>query len=308
MPAENVWYHVASIAKMVTAVGALKMVDLGLLKLDEPILDYSNLPLPPQVTLRHLLTHTSGIIDGVGYDKAVAQRLALEQWFNADEYSSGHRPGSHFQYSNLGFGLVGSLMEEASGECLQQWMQQHLFAPLGMAATYDLALLPKADELTSCKRLFPPRRGYQLDASRRIASARPLGCADPSAHYGLAAGGLFTTADGLGKLLSLLASSGKGILTSRSYQQMVTPATIQNFGKYSCGFGMGVFCVQNPRGQLFYGHQGFAYGAVQGAFWDPQNGNWIVSLNGGADESRMGRLGRTNLDVLNLFLGGCRWI
>jgi len=303
-PAIGAWYHTASIAKMVTAVGALKMCDEGLLSLDAPVADYSHLPVGKETTLRHLLTHTSGIIDGKGYAESVSQRLPLDKWFSINNYSNGYKPGTHFQYSNLGFGLVGSLMEEASGVSLHHWMKTNVFEPLGMSAAYDLTVLPAEAELVSSKRLFPPQTHLNLDALARRQKAEPLIHADPMKHYGLAAGGLYATADALIILMTALANKESTLLKEETILQMLTPAVTQSFDGYSCGFGMGIFCITQDSGRKLYGHQGFAYGAVQGAFWDEKTKACVVSLNGGADETRIGRMGRTNLDIINTFFGG----
>ena len=199
-------------------------------------------------------------------------------------------------------------MEEASGESLQRWMTENLFNPCSMDATYDLAALPESAFLVSSKRLFPPSRKFAFDASKRRQSAIITNSPDPLTHYGLAAGGLFATAKALYSFIKSLTPVEGKILSRETMAHMLSPLTTQSFENYDCGFGMGIFCLTNRRGVQIYGHQGFAYGAVQGAFWRPDSGKIVISLNGGADEARMGRLGRTNMDVINTFLGGGEWI
>lgn len=307
-PAQDAWYHVASIAKMVTAFGALKQCEMGLLSLDAPVGDYSRLPIKGNITLRQLLTHTSSIIDTPAYHTAVAKRLPLSGWVTESIYDNAFKPGEHFQYSNLGFGLVGSLMEEATNYSLHHWMNENVFLPLKMEASYDLTSLPEEATLISSQRLFPPQRSYSFNADARRQHASVIAAADPMTHFGLAAGGLYATAKALISFVDELACDRQGVLSSSLVSQMLKPAATLNFGSYRCGFGLGVFCIENNNGDTIYGHQGFAYGAVQGAFWHPQTKRCVVSLNGGADETRVGRLGRTNLDVINLFLGGNQWI
>ena len=307
-PPPGAFYHVASIAKMVTALGALRLSAAGVLPLDAPVGDYSRLPIPPHVTLRQLLSHTSGILDGPGYGEAIARRRPLGDFINAPGFLSGEAPGTCLQYSNLGFGLVGSLMEEATGESLQALMARSVFSPLGMAAVYDLTALPEGAFVVSSRRLFPPGKGYALDGPERLKKAIPLMGPDPLTHYGLAAGGLFAAAGAIEKLLVCLASEAHGLLPFKEYQLMLSPTALQDFGTYRCGFGLGIFCLESRRGLRVYGHQGFAYGGVQGAFWRPDTRAWAVSLNGGGDESRLGRLGRTNLDIIQTLLGGGLWM
>jgi len=306
-PPTNAYYHVASIAKMVTAVGALQMVQRGQLSLHEPMIAYSRLPIPPEVTLEHLLAHTSGIIDGPGYGSAVAQRIPLNELLARDGFLSSVRPGERFQYSNLAFGIVGSLIEEISGQSLDEYMKEHLFHPWGIDATYDLTSLSNEAHLVSCRRHFPPSRGFALDGPARLKAAQPLSTSDPLHHYGLAAGGLFMTAEGLLKWMQHLFVD-QTLLSPSLLETMLTPRSVNTFKGYRCGFGLGMFCLESLTGHKVYGHQGFAYGAVQGAFWSPETNRLLVSLNGGADESRRGRLGVANLDLINLTLGGSEWI
>ena len=282
------------------------MVQKGLLSLSAPIASYSKLPVPSGVTLEHLLSHTSGIVDGPGYSSAIARRIPLDELLKADGFVSAHHPGTHFQYSNLAFGIVGCLMEEVSGQSLDQLMKDSLFKPLGIDATYDLTTLSNADQVVSSRRHFPPSCGYALDGLARYKNAKPLQGSDPLHHYGLAAGGLFITAKGLLKLMQKLFVD-QTLLSPTLLETMLMPRHTSIFKGYRCGFGLGVFCLEAQTGQKIYGHQGFAYGAVQGAFWSPDTNKLLVSLNGGADESRRGRLGVTNLDLINLTLGGGQW-
>ena len=75
-----------------------------------------------------------------------------------------------------------------------------------------------------------------------------------------------------------------------------------SYGKLSpqLTYGLGLLRIQDPRlsSRLILGHQGFAYGCADGAFWEEDTGNCVITLNGGCSEAREGRLGLLNRDVL----------
>ena len=77
-----------------------------------------------------------------------------------------------------------------------------------------------------------------------------------------------------------------------------------SYGNFSqtLSYGLGLLRISDPvlSDGIIYGHQGFAYGCVDGAFWEESTGNILLSLNGGCSESRSGRFGTANLDL-------CRW-
>ena len=137
-PATN--YRLASVSKQFTAAAILLLVQDGKLGLDDPLRRW--LPSLPRaadaITLRHLLTHTSGLVDyedlmaadyaGQIRDAGVLQLLEREDrtWF---------APGSAYRYSNSGYALLALVVEQASGETFQQFLRRRIFEPLGMHDT-----------------------------------------------------------------------------------------------------------------------------------------------------------------------------
>lgn len=134
-------FESGSVSKWIASIVVMKMVDLGLLKLDEPITRY----LPAyradtgaQLTLRHLLSHSSGVPNDVSAARKADRQVAyteLEQMDAVKRYASGDlafKPGTDWDYSHSNWLIVKAVVEQSSGksyaDCLQQWV----LAPLGL--------------------------------------------------------------------------------------------------------------------------------------------------------------------------------
>lgn len=144
-------FRIASVSKLVTALGAMKLVEQGALALDQDVGAYlgyrlRNPHFPEQaITLRMLLTHTSSLRDegGFRFDPAVDLKEVLlpgGRLHGAGAMWSGaHAPGTWFEYVNFNAGLLATVMEAASGERFDRLMRRLLFEPMGLKAGFYLA-------------------------------------------------------------------------------------------------------------------------------------------------------------------------
>jgi CubicO group peptidase (beta-lactamase class C family) len=146
----------ASVSKMHTATAALQLVEEGLVELDAPVTDlvpYFQVEGAPasSITLRHLLTHTSGLPDMLDWSCDV-QDAGLQESVEGWELPLHAPPGSFYNYSNTGFSLAGALIEEVTGQSFVVAMQERVLDPSGMErASFDVALAsdgPHADGTT----------------------------------------------------------------------------------------------------------------------------------------------------------------
>lgn len=133
-------YRLASVTKQFTATAILLLVEDGKLGLDDKVRRW--LPVPPPatdtITVRHLLTHTSGLID---YEDIIPDDTT-RQLRDADVLrllSTQNRtyfaPGTDYRYSNSGYALLALIVERASGESFQEFLRDRIFQPLGMRHT-----------------------------------------------------------------------------------------------------------------------------------------------------------------------------
>ena len=146
--------NIASVSKTVTAAAVMLLCETGRVKLDDPI--KLHLPFPVQnpshprtaITVRHLLAHVSSIADGPAYNKSYHcgdTRFHLADWLHdyltpgrplySNENFHPWTPGIRFAYSNVGFGLLGYLIETVSGIPFEEFCAKFLFVPLGMNDT-----------------------------------------------------------------------------------------------------------------------------------------------------------------------------
>ncbi|ANS68187.1 beta-lactamase [Streptomyces lincolnensis] len=137
-------YDVMSVTKQFTAAAILKLEVLGRLRVSDRI-DRHLGPVPADkraVTVEHLLTHTSGLVEGLGDDYDPLSRGELVRGALASTLLSA--PGAEFRYSNTGYSLLAAIVEQASGDAYEPFLARHLFAPAGMTRTgYVLPRWPR---------------------------------------------------------------------------------------------------------------------------------------------------------------------
>ena len=134
-------YRIGSLTKQFTAAAVMQLVEVGLMSLDDPMTQY--LPDYPtqghEVSIRHLLTHTSGIksytsLGDVFWLKAGLLDLShteMLELFHDEPFDFA--PGEEYRYNNSGYYLLGMIIEEVSGESYDDYLDAHLFGPLGLS-------------------------------------------------------------------------------------------------------------------------------------------------------------------------------
>lgn len=309
----DTFFRCASISKLVTALGVMVLAEENRLSLDEDVSLYLGTrirnPRYPEapITLAHLLSHTSGIVDGPGYGRALGERISYGEALSFPGSFGQGAPGAAFCYSNLGAGLCGSVAEAVTGQSLDSFMRERVFAPLEMEATYSLCAIAHVERVAAGYQVMPwrgPEKSRVFDPEKRRRTARPIEGPDPDFHYLLGAGSLFATAPSLGKIACLLAREGEPLLRRETFRQMVaafTPYAIN--GRYMA-HGLGIARVTDD--SLWSGpllnHQGFAYGMAQGLFLDPETGNGFVQLNSGASVARRNHIAKINRAMVPIFM------
>lgn len=298
-------FRAASITKMTTALCLLRLQQQGLIALDTPLFDVLPCSLSAdhplrRATIRQALCHTSGLRDTPAYSQALAQGDGYDAALS-DAAACGSIPGETFAYCNFAFGLLGSLIEQVTGEALETVYQREVFLPLDMHATLDASTLRPEDVLPISRVLpYHARKTWKVEQ----VSARALTAPDPAHHFGYAAGSLYTDAASLDHLLTMLAQQGCWNDTVYLPPEAIADMTQEHaaYGEASptLSYGLGLLIIRDPQlsPHRILGHQGFAYGCADGAFFEEGTGKRVVLLNGGASEARVGRLGRFNRDIL----------
>ena len=163
-------YRMASISKLITTLGVMKLVEDGKLALDADVSAYLGyrlrnpaFPNDP-ITLRMLLTHTSTLRDDAGYyweaklDVNLREVLLPEGrlYDKGQAWATNARPGTYFQYANFPWGVVGTIMERATGERFDRLMRRLVFDPMGLKGGFHPADFSRA-ELDNTATLYRKR-------------------------------------------------------------------------------------------------------------------------------------------------------
>lgn len=206
-------YNLYSITKTFTALAILKLAEQGIVDLHASAAEYlRGIPLSPGVTIKHLLSHSSGISDPIPLSWI---HLAEESNFNADAFFQPllqkhsvpkFPPGKRFKYSNLGYVLLGQVISRVSGMPYENYIAQYILSHLDLApgalsfriADYRTHALGYHKQWSSTSLLL----SFFIDKSRYMEKAegawKPF---KPLYVNGAAYGGLVGTTDGLVKYL-----------------------------------------------------------------------------------------------------------
>jgi CubicO group peptidase (beta-lactamase class C family) len=237
-------FEIGSITKQFTAAGILMLAQEGKLSVDDKISKY--LKDPPEawanVTVRHLLTHTSGIKSYTGLDGfQIWRHLTQEQFIKAiGKEPMEFQPGDSWKYCNTGFNLLGYIIENVSGKNYWEFMGERVFQPLGMQAT--------------TKRLYSlviPNRASGYEQTNHVWMNR-----DTDLTEVFSAGAIASTAGDLAKWS--VALDGDRLLNAASKAQMWTPVKLNDGKTRKYGFGWNVDTLE--------GHKNIGHGGSTSGF------------------------------------------
>lgn len=223
-------YAVGSISKQFTAAALLLEQEQGKVSLDDKVSKfYADLTRSNEVTIRELLSHTSG------YEDYAPQDYLIPEWtrpITPDEILTrwakkplNFDPGTEWQYSNTNFVLAGRILEKVSGEELLPFLEEHFFEPLGMTSAGDCEVHNPEDATAYTRYALGPPRQVGREAT----------------GWYFAAGELCMTASDLAKWdINFLQ---KKILSAKSYEEFTREVKLKN-GKpthYALGLGISDF-------------------------------------------------------------------
>ena len=137
--------RIASISKLVTAIGVMRLVEAGKLDLDADVSGYLGWELrnpafpDTPITLRLLLSHRSSLTDAAGYWQTPLGGKISDILADPRAWDDSHAPGQYFRYTNLNFPLVAQVMERATGERFDLLMDRLVLEPLGIEGCFNWA-------------------------------------------------------------------------------------------------------------------------------------------------------------------------
>lgn len=234
-------FQIQSVTKTFTATAVMLLVEEGRIGLEDKLTKHlDNLPESwSAVTLRHLLSHTSGIKDfinepTVDLRKDVAPQDVIE---SLRDRPLNFSPGDRYASSNTGYHLLGMVIQKVTGKSWSEFLQERILGPLQM---HDTQVISWADIITN-------RAAGYLWADGGLQNGRYVA----PTILGYAGGGLRSTVVDLAKWDAALYS--EKILKQATLEQMWTPARLNNGSESNYGFG---WAIGKSRGHRLISHTG----------------------------------------------------
>lgn len=280
-------FRIASISKSFSATSIMQLVEAKKLSLDDDAgkligfrLRNPNFP-DKVITLRMLMSHLSSINDSQGY----FSYDAIDPDKNPDwaKCYSNNEPGTHYDYCNLNYNMVGGIIEKISGERFDQYVKHHVLDPLGLYGGYCVDSLDKSR--------FASIYEYNRDSAKFIPS--PNAYAPRSAEiaayvFGKSTpifsptGGMKISAPDLARYMimhkNLGKAHGKRIISEKSSMEMQTPLSEEEH------YGLAIETTQKMiPGLTMIGHTGSAYGLYSAMFFSADRKFGIVVISNGCD-------------------------
>jgi len=269
-------FEIGSVTKQFTAAAILLLAQEGKLSVDDNI--PRHLKGAPEswsrITIRHLLTHTSGLKNYTGLDGfELARRMTQEQFIaQIAAWPPDFQPGEKWAYCNTGYNLLGYIIENVSGTSYRDFLERKIFAPLGMSAT----------ALRDPRAVLPSRAaGYETNRAGQFVSRNP----DLTDVF--SAGALVSTVGDLARWNAAL--NADVILTAASRAQMWTPVRLNGGTAHPYGFG---WFLEPWHGHADIGHSGSTSGFSASLQRFPEAGLAVILLTNSDEFDIATRLAR----------------
>jgi CubicO group peptidase (beta-lactamase class C family) len=292
--------RVASISKLVVALGVMRLEEQGNIDLDRDVSAYLGwqvrnpaFPATP-ITMRQLLSHRSGLRDKIDYIVPLDGDLSFVL-AKPEAWEAKYPPGAYFSYANINSPLIAAVMESATGERFDRLMARLVLTPLGLDACYNWGAGCSDGRRARAVTLLRPNGDLAKDAAITGKDPCPVYAASDGScdveklyrlgHNGSAfspQGGLRISARDLAKVGQMLLNEGKPLLSKKSFAEMIGPVWTFNGsnGDYDKGYfkayGLGIHWLEDGRGGQWIGHVGEAY-SLRAGFWvNRKAGNGFV--------------------------------
>jgi CubicO group peptidase (beta-lactamase class C family) len=319
--------RIASISKLIVAIGVMRLVEAGTLDLDQDVSDrlgwrLRNPAFPDQpITLRLLLSHRSSLKDDIDYAIPLG-RTVQETLADPLAWDAEHPPGAYFRYANINFPVIASVMEKATGERFDRLMARLVFAPLKIDACFNWTTCSDAAVARAVTLRSETGEVRRDDLSGKRTDC-PVLSPDPACdltHYRLGSngalfspqGGARISAAGLARIGQLLLRGGEGLISPKSIEALIGPAWVYDGRNgdtengFWCAYGLAVqtlaaspACGNDPFGDGVQrvGHSGEAYGLRSGLWFDRTRGRGVAYfVTAIPDDAPKGKSGFTHVE------------
>jgi CubicO group peptidase (beta-lactamase class C family) len=298
---KNTLFRIASISKTFTATALLQLRDEGRLRLDDPLVDHvpearairdAYGPIE-DVTLRRLLTHTSGLQGDAPVDDPWTWELQTHDKMlsRLDEVSVFAAPETGWRYSNIGYELLGVVVSRVSGEPFTDYVQRCVIDVAGLTST---AYFPSGEVAARCATGYGPRL-YEDD----LTPTKPY---DSSTM--LADGGLWSTLEDLARWLTVQSRTsdddhrgdGDRVLDGKTLREMQRPGVLAD---WSYGQGLG-WASRRIGEDAWVSHTGGLFGFRSMVLFRPEDKLGVIAMTNGSSRLPFA------IDIASTVLESCR--
>ena len=246
-------FFLGSTSKMITAATILRLVDRGLVGLDDLLADYVDFEVATPITIRHLLQHTSGLPDDFSIYETCDPDEVMDGLAALAIRPQNREPEQGAEYSTTGFNMLSLVMSAATGQSAADVVRENIFEPLAMTSTFFTG----AEE------------GPQL-----VVGDEPWDPECAADHMDIGTGGGFASSAADLDIFVRALFEGN-LLTEESLNEMMTVGSQVNGFDY--GLGLGVLYPPENGDHPMYGHWG-TFGWEAGVLYDPHAHRSVVVL------------------------------
>ena len=284
-------FRIASISKSFTATSIMQLYEQGKFGLDDDVSLSLGLPVRNPsypdipITYRMLLTHTSSLNDTTGYFSfdVIDPQKTKDVWKAYNQYA----PGTQYEYCNLGFNMLGALVEIHSGERFDLYVKKHILDPLGLNAGFNVDAFDRSQFVT----LYNYENGQFIespDAYRSRATELENYIMGNTTPIFSPTGGMKIAPKDLAKHMLVQINKGTWngvqILKPESVAAMQTP--FEYPGKTE-DYGFAITTTNKLIvGETLKGHTGSAYGLYSAMFFEPDKKFGFIMMTNGCPEKR----------------------
>jgi CubicO group peptidase (beta-lactamase class C family) len=293
-------YRIGSVTKMFTGLMLEQLADNGIVRLSDPVKKYfpeielvqGRFQDAPPITLVQLATHTSGLGREPDHKEMYVTGLVAD-WEKTLIAALPHlryeyEPGTRCSYSNIGFAVLGAALSRAAGEPYVEYVQKHIFEPLGMthsALERNNLMLPHLS------------KGYQLTGQGEgVDSETPQREHETGRGYKVPNGAIYTTLGDLARFASFMMGQGpESVLKTTSLDGFQKQLAVQADIGLTSGFGIG-FEVHRRDSYVSFGHGGSVAGYTSILLMNRAKGIGVIMFSNGAADPIS--LAEHSLDIL----------
>jgi CubicO group peptidase (beta-lactamase class C family) len=290
-------FRIASISKSFTTTALMTLVEQGKLDIDMDVSDLVGFkvrnPKYPEVviTLKKLLSHTSGMNDTQGYFRLDV--LNPEKNPDYGKCYNDYEPGTKYEYCNLGFNTIGAIVEKYAGVRFDNYIADKILKPLSLTANFNVDSLDASkfvtlynkeavDTTEGAEKIFIPQPAAYLSRAKDIDSGYVMGYSTPLFSP---TGGMKISAHDLARYMvmhmnyGVVPSTGVRVLSEESAKLMQSPVVETSEGEFYC-LALRTTNRLIP-GETMVGHTGSAYGLYSAMFFEPEKRFGFVMMTNG---------------------------